>query len=89
MSVNQGRPTTSSGGEAVPKGKIYLLGLLGGLQALDPTVANTAIVDAGRTLSFTAGERALGASISTLALAATVLAAGRAADRLGRQLRYT
>lgn len=85
MSVNQGRPTTSSGGEAVPKGKIYLLGLLGGLQALDPTVANTAIVDAGRTLSFTAGERALGASISTLALAATVLAAGLAADRLGRR----
>lgn len=72
-------------GEAVPKGPIYLLGLIGGLQLLDPAVANTAIVAAGRALNFSATERALGASISTLALAATVLAAGVAADRLGRR----
>ncbi len=85
MSTNQVEPTESGIGEAIPRGKIYLLGMLGGLQMLDPSVANTAIVDAGRALGFTAAERALGASISTLALAATVLAAGLAADRLGRR----
>ncbi|CAA0120883.1 Gentisate transporter [Mycolicibacterium vanbaalenii] len=85
MSIDQIDPTASGMDEAVPKGKIYLLGLLGGLQMLDPTVANTSMVEAGRELGFTAAERALGASVSTLALAATVLAAGLAADRLGRR----
>jgi MFS family permease len=85
MSVEEVEPTESGDTRAVPRGKICLLGLLGGLQMLDPTVANTAIVEAGRTLGFTAAERALGASISTLALAATVLASGLAADRLGRR----
>jgi len=58
----------------MPRGPIYLLGLIAGLQLLDPAVANTAIVEAGKALGFTAAQRALGASVSTLALAATVLA---------------
>lgn len=70
---------------AIPRAQIYLLGVVAGLQLLDPAVANTAIVKAGKALGFTAAERALGASVSTLALAATVLAAGVAADRLGRR----
>jgi len=77
--------TAPDPGGAMPRGAIYLLGLIGGLQLLDPAVANTAIVEAGKALGFTASQRALGASISTLALAATVLAAGVAADRLGRR----
>ncbi len=72
-------------GATVPKGPIYLLGLIAGLQLLDPAVANTAIVEAGKALGFTAAQRALGACVSTLALAATVLAAGVTADRLGRR----
>lgn len=71
--------------EAMARGPLYLLGLIAGLQLLDPAVANTVIVAAGKTLDFTASQRALGASISTLSLAATVLAAGVAADRLGRR----
>lgn len=85
MIVDEMEPKESGIDEAVPRGRIFLLGLLGGMQMLDPTVANTAIVDAGRALSFTAADRALGASISTLAVAATVLASGLAADRLGRR----
>ncbi|MCH9667323.1 MAG: MFS transporter [Actinomycetia bacterium] len=69
----------------MPKAAVYLLGLIAGLQLVDPAVANTAIIEAGKALGFTASQRALGASVSTLALAATVLAAGVAADRLGRR----
>ncbi len=64
---------------------LYLLGLIAGLQLIDPSVANVAIVAAGTDLGFSATTRALAASISTLALAATVLGSGIAADRLGRR----
>jgi MFS family permease len=64
---------------------IVFLGLVAGLQLVDPAVANTAIVAAGKDLGMTGSTLALAASISTLALAATVLPFGVAADRLGRR----
>lgn len=65
---------------------ISFLGVLAALQLIDPAVANTAIVEAGKTLDMTGATLALAASISTLALAATVLPMGFLADRLGRRL---
>lgn len=64
---------------------IPLLGVLAGLQLVDPTVANTALVHAGRALAMQGPTLALAASISTLAQAATVLLMGFLADRYGRR----
>lgn len=64
---------------------VIFLGILAGLQLIDPAVANTAIVEAGKSLNMTGSILALAASISTLALAATVLPMGLLADRIGRR----
>jgi len=64
---------------------VGFLGLLAGIQLIDPAVANIAIVEAGKSLDMTGSVLALAASISTLALAATVLPMGFLADRLGRR----
>lgn len=74
------RATTPSRSLAVP-----YLGVLASLQLIDPTVANTALVQAGRSLEMHGATMALAASISTLAQAATVLLMGFLADRLGRR----
>lgn len=68
-----------------PTVAVGFLGLLAGLQLVDPAIANTAIVEAGKSLNMTGSVLALAASISTLALAATVLPMGFLADRLGRR----
>jgi len=72
--------TTPSRSLAIP-----YLGVLASLQMIDPTVANTALVQAGRSLQMHGATMALAASISTLAQAATVLLMGFLADRLGRR----
>ena len=74
----------------VPSAKILklavpFLGVLGALQGADPNIASTALVGATRGLSMEGGLVALAASISTLALAASVISTGLWADRLGRR----
>jgi Arabinose efflux permease len=64
---------------------VAFLGVLAGIQLIDPAVANIAIVEASQSLGMTGSVVALAASISTLALAATVLPMGMMADRLGRR----
>lgn len=64
---------------------VAFLGVLAGLQLIDPAVANIAIVEASKSLEMSGAVVALAASISTLALAATVLPMGLMADRLGRR----
>ncbi len=64
---------------------IAYLGVVAGLQVIDPTVANVALVEAGRALRMEGSTLALAASISTLAQAATVLMLGFLGDRLGRR----
>ena len=61
------------------------LGLLAGLQLIDPSVANIALVKASAALSLEGPSLALAASISTLAQAASVLAMGFLGDRFGRR----
>ena len=53
---------------------IAYLGVLAGLQVVDPTLANIGLVDAGRALRMEGSMLALAASLSTLA---------QAAERLG------
>ncbi len=64
---------------------VAFLGVLAGIQLIDPAVANIAIVEASKSLNMSGSVVALAASISTLALAATVLPMGMMADRLGRR----
>ncbi len=64
---------------------VPFLGVLGALQGADPNIASTALVGATRGLDMTGGLVALAASISTLALAASVITTGLLADRLGRR----
>ena len=69
-----------------PTVAVSFLGVLAALQLIDPSVANIALVEAGKDLGMAGSVLALAASISTLALAATVLPMGFLADRLGRRL---
>src|SRR5664279_68423 len=64
---------------------VPLLGLFAGIQAADPIISTNALVKASRALDMSAGVETLAASISTLALAATVMSTGLLADRLGRR----
>ena len=64
---------------------VPFLGVLAGLQLIDPSVANTALVKAGQALEMQGATLALAASISTLAQAATVLLMGFLGDRLERR----
>jgi MFS family permease len=66
-----------------PAAAILFLGALGGVQAVDPTIASTALVAASRGLGMEGGLLALAASVSTLVLAATVISAGLLGDRVG------
>ena len=61
------------------------LGVLAGLQLIDPVVANTALVKASQALQMHGAPLALAASLSTLAQAATVLLMGFLGDRLERR----
>ncbi len=65
---------------------VPLLGIMGGIQTADPTIASTALVESARALQMDAGLQAIAASISTLMLAATVITTGLLADRIGRRL---
>ncbi len=53
--------------------------------SLDPAVHNIALVPAASALHMTGSERALAASIGTLCIAASILAAGSLGDRFGRR----
>lgn len=55
---------------------IPLLGIMGGVQTADPTIASTALVESARALQMDAGLQAIAASVSTLMLAATVISTG-------------
>ncbi|HBS09354.1 MAG TPA: hypothetical protein DEA69_11220 [Microbacterium sp.] len=65
---------------------IPLLGIMGGVQTADPTIASTALVESARALQMDAGLQAIAASVSTLMLAATVISTGLLADRIGRRV---
>ncbi len=64
---------------------IALLGWIGATKATGAALATIALVDASRALALTPDERTLAASVGTLALAATVIASGLLADRIGRR----
>ena len=72
---------TKAGG--VTLALIYL-GFVAAIQGADPNIASTALLSAGKDLNFGSLD-ALAASVSTLALAATVITVGMLADRLGRK----
>ncbi len=83
-------PVNSKSTPKVPSAKMLklavpFLGVLGALQGADPNIASTALVGATRGLDMAGGLVALAASISTLALAASVITTGLLADRLGRR----
>ncbi len=61
------------------------LGILASLQLIDPSVANIALVKASDALQMHGSVLALGASVSTLAQAASVLVMGFLGDRFGRR----
>lgn len=64
---------------------IPLLGILGGVQGIDPNIAATALPEASKALGMEGSLQALAASIMTLALAASVVTTGLLADRIGRR----
>jgi MFS family permease len=64
---------------------VPFLGILAGLQLVDPSVANIALVKAARALEMQGPTLDLAASLSTLVQAATVLLMGFLADRFGRR----
>lgn len=74
--------TPSAKATAIP---VLFLGFMGALQMGDPIVASLALVKATQALNFDASQQALAASISTLALAATVVPSGVIADKIGRR----
>lgn len=63
---------------------LVFLGLLAAIEGADPGIASTALISAGKDLNF-GGLDGLAASVSTLALSATVISTGMLADRLGRK----
>ena len=64
---------------------ILFLVFMGAIQMSDPIVASLALVRATKALSFSPSMQAIAASISTLALAATVVPTGVIADKIGRR----
>ena len=84
------QPTTSGPAppsESTPASRwaIPLLGAMAAIQGADPNIASTALVGMSRGLHMAGGLLALAASISTLALSASVISTGLLADRLGRR----
>lgn len=63
---------------------LIYLGYLASIQGADPNIASTALLTAGKALNL-GGLTALAASVSTLALSATVISTGMFADRWGRK----
>ena len=61
------------------------LGVVAALQWIDPVVSSMVLLKAANSLQMKGAMLPLAASISTLAMAATVLATGFLADRLGRR----
>ena len=83
-------PTTSdqaptASGVPASRWAIPLLGAMAAIQGADPNIASTALVGMSRGLHMAGGMLALAASISTLALSASVISTGLLADRLGRR----
>ncbi|MFJ4167674.1 MFS transporter [Microbacterium sp. NPDC089698] len=64
---------------------VPLLGVLAAVQGAAPNIAATALVGASRGLDMVGGAQALGASMQTLAIAASVITTGLIADRIGRR----
>lgn len=64
---------------------IPFLGLLGAVQGSAPNISSTALVGASRGLDMVGATLALGSSMQTMAIAATVITTGLLADRLGRR----
>lgn len=76
---------TNDTGPRVSRWAVPLLGVMGAVQGADVNVASTALVGASRGLGMGGSLLALAASISTLALSATVISTGLVADRSGRR----
>ena len=74
--------TPSSKATSLP---VLFLGFMGAIQMADPIVASLALVRATKALDFSPSMQAIAASISTLALAATVVPSGVLADKIGRR----
>ncbi len=64
---------------------VIILGLVAGVISAEPTISNVAIVEASSDLGMSASAQALAASLATLVLAATILAAASWSDRIGRR----
>ena len=64
---------------------IPFLGLLGAIQGSAPNISSTALVGASRGLDMVGATLALGSSMQTMAIAASVISTGLLADRLGRR----
>ena len=64
---------------------LLALSVAGAAQAADVSLNNTAIALAGSDLGMSAAERSFGASVGTLALAASILTVGSLGDRHGRR----
>jgi MFS family permease len=71
--------------KAASRWAIPLLGAMAAIQGADPNIASTALVGVSRGLDMAGGLLALAASVSTLALSASVISTGLLADRLGRR----
>ena len=84
-----GEPAVSESASPAPSASsrwaIPLLGAMAAVQGADPNIASTALVGMSRGLDMTGGLLALAASISTLALSASVISTGLLADRFGRR----
>ena len=64
---------------------IMLLGLIAAIKATGASLATVSLVDVTQALHLSAGMRSAAASAVSLAIAATAVAAGVAADRIGRR----
>ena len=64
---------------------ILLLGWIGAIKATGASLATVALVEASADLTMSSAQVTVAASIGTLAVAATVIATGLAADRVGRR----
>lgn len=62
---------------------IVVIAMLGALQGVDPGLTNIAMSKVSKALELTDSQVALGAAVGTLSLAASVIAVGALADRIG------
>ncbi len=78
-STTTNQPTRSS------RVGLLIVGTAGGFAAGEAVISNTAIVAVSQDLSMNAATQTLATSTFTLALAASIMAFGSAADRVGRR----